>query len=522
MQISVTGITGNMGQATLEELVKIEEIEKYKFLVLPYDRRIKKILRKYKKYRDKFEIIYGSIADKNKCKKLVDGSDYVINLAAVIPPHSDQKPLKAVECNEVGVKTLVETIEEIKTNQPKFIHTSTVALYGNRNYKHPWARIGDPLLVSPYDIYSATKLRGEFAVLESTIEKWAVLRQTAMLHKNMLSDNMSDGLMFHTCFNAPLEWATAHDSGVLIANIIRKDLKEDLNESFWNKCFNIGGGSYNCITGFDTLNDGFKIIGGSAKDFFKPYYNATRNFHGVWFYDSKKLDDLFDYQKQDTKEYWEEIAKRHKIYKAGKIVPKSLIGKFAIQRLFKNNNSPYYWAKHNDEARIIAYFSSFEAYRNLGSDWSKFNLLVENKDENGQYIDYNALRKVENAKLIDYFYDIDKSDKDITIDDLKNVAKAHGGKLLSDDFDGDLYKTLEWENQDGEVFNAKAYTIIRAGHWINPIYSSNCWDFDRLAKKDAIFSQVWYDSHDKDEDYVYSFDDKFKAQIRKLETEGKE
>ena len=46
MQISVTGITGNMGQATLEELVKIEEIEKYKFLVLPYDRRIKKILRK--------------------------------------------------------------------------------------------------------------------------------------------------------------------------------------------------------------------------------------------------------------------------------------------------------------------------------------------------------------------------------------------------------------------------------------------------------------------------------------------
>ena len=96
-----------------------------------------------------------------------------------------------------------------------------------------------------------------------------------------------------TCFNAPLEWVTAHDSGVLIANILKSDLKEDLKDKFWKKCFNIGGGDYNRLTGFDTLNDGFKMIGGGAKNFFKPNYNATRNFHGVWFYDGHKLNDLF-------------------------------------------------------------------------------------------------------------------------------------------------------------------------------------------------------------------------------------
>ena len=77
-----------------------------------------------------------------------------------------------------------------------------------------------------------------------------------MLHNNMLSDNMHDGLMFHTCFNAPLEWVTAHDSGVLINNILKKDMKEDLSEVFWKKCFNISGGVVNCRTGYDIINDG--------------------------------------------------------------------------------------------------------------------------------------------------------------------------------------------------------------------------------------------------------------------------
>ena len=59
--------------------------------------------------------------------------------------------------------------------------------------------------------------------------------------------------------------------------------------------------------------NGFKIIGGTCKDFFKPYYNSLRNFHGMWFYDSDVLDKMFDYQHQDTREYWKEVKKTHKI-----------------------------------------------------------------------------------------------------------------------------------------------------------------------------------------------------------------
>lgn len=511
MNIAFTGITGNVGQEVLNEVMKLSGIEKMRFLVLPDDKRIKKLKKKYRGKTDNWEIIFGNIGDKTACRKLVEGVDYVVNLAAVIPPHSDKFPQKAVECNEIGVNNLVGVIEGLK-KQPKLIHFSTVALYGNRNSRHLYGRVGDPLLVSPFDIYSATKLRGEFRVLESKIEKWAVLRETAVLHKNMLADNMSDGLMFHTCFNAPLEWVTAHDSGVLVGNILKADMEKDLGDKFWRKCFNIGGGEKNRLIGYETLNDGFKIIGGTCKDFFKPYYNSLRNFHGMWFYDGDVLDKMFAYQKQDTRAYWNEVKKSHKIFQAGRAVPKVFIRKFVIDKLRNDKNAPKYWFEHKDRARLVAYFGSEGRYLALPRKWKDFPLLIENKDEEGGEIDYQNLHDIKNAKLIDYGFDISK--ENLTLKDLQNVAKMHGGTLISRSYNGDLYKKLQWKTQDGEEFSASAYTVAYCGHFYNITYKKNTWDFDRLSKKDKIYAQIWYDSHQENENHLYYFDDDFNAHIK--------
>ena len=512
MIVAITGVTGNMGQATLTELVKLDEIEKFKLLVLPDDKkRWNKLKHKLKKHKQKFEVIFGNLKNFEDCEKLVSGVNYVVGMAAVIPPKADQFPKKAIECNQIGIGNLVTAIENIKDNQPKFIHISTLALYGNRNHLHPWARVGDPLLVSPYDVYSASKMRGEFKVLESNIKNYAVIRQTAMLHSNMLSDNMHDGLMFHTCFNAPLEWATAHDSGVLIANILKRDFSQDLSKMFWKKCFNLGGGIENCVTGYDTLNDGFEIIGGNVKQFFEPNFNATRNFHGVWFYDSKVLDNMFYYQMQTTKDFWAEFADNHKIFKAGKLAPKGLIKTFAIKRLFKSPNAAKYWVKHNDEARVFAYFGGKEKYNAIPKNWKDFGLLNENKTIDGKPIDYNELKR--NKTTINHYFNLDA--KTISIEDLKAVALAHGGKLISKTFNG-LYEKLEWENSDGERFWAKPYTVMYAGHWYNITYRENAWDFDRLSKKDKIYAQLWYDSHDENENKFYYMDENFNARIKEI------
>ncbi len=508
MVVAITGGAGNMGQEALKALIGENYITKIKLLA--HSRKhTKKLLKRIKPLLNKTEIVMGSLADIDVCRKLIGGADIILNMGAVIPPKSDQYPKAAIECNQIGADSLCRAIEQIGENQPVLIHISTVALYGNRTAPHLYGRVGDPLLVSPFDIYSATKLRGEFRVLESNINKWAVIRQTAMLHNNMLSDNIHDGLMFHTCFNAPLEWATAHDSGILMRNILRRFSDGTLPESFYKQVYNLAGGKINRLYGFDTLNDGFALVGGSAKDFFRPGYNATRNFHGVWYLDGDRLNNLFDYQSQSASDYWKEILKIHKAYKMGKIVPKSLIRRFAVKRLLKDPNSPAYWYKHNDTARLIAYFGGVDKYEELQKQsWDKFPVSTRP----------DISEPAANPEEVYYGYDYSKPDGEITLADLKTVAEAHGGKLITEDFaTGDIYRKVEWETQDGERFTATPFSVLRAGHWLSSIYTENVWDFDRLSKKDKIFASVWHDSHERDEDMRYSYDENFNAHAEKIQ-----
>ena len=513
MLVCLTGVSGNMGHATLKELVLYEKIDKIRVFILKNDPLFKRVKKDLKKYRNRIEIFYGNLANKNDVEEFLKSADYMINMAAVIPPKSDKMPKSAIECNEIGVKNIVSVIEGMVI-QPKFIHIASVALYGNRGEAHPYGRVGDPLLVSPFDIYSVTKMRGELAVLESKIQYYAILRQSAMLHEYMLMDNISDGLMFHTAFNAPLEWVTQEDSARLIKNIIKRDIeKNDLDKVFWKRVFNIGAKKENRITGYTTLNDGFKLMGGDAKQMFKPNFNAIRNFHGMWFYDSYLLEDLFHYQMDTCKDYWARMKKKNWYYTFGRIVPQSLISKLIIQRLFKDSNSIKYWYKHKDLAKMYAAFGGIEKYEALGASWDSFHLLDDGILLDGTKINLLEYKNIKNTKLIDYGYDIHKDIYDLTKEDFQNIALLHGG-MMKGEFK-DLFTPVLFENQDHEEFFMKPYSVY-AGHWYNITYREYKWDFDRLSKKDKLYASIWYDSHEKNEDKVYYVDQDFNAHMEDI------
>lgn len=517
VKVALTGASGNMGERLFAYLLPEEYIEEIR--ILDHDKKGTKAILKAKenkKYISKVKVIEGTIADINVVRELIKGTDYVLSLAGAIPPESDKYPLHAIEANETGIRILVQAIEEIKDNQPKLIHTSTVALFGNRNEKHLYAEIGDPILVSPFDIYSITKMRGEFMVLESEIKSWAVIRQTAMLYDKLMSKNMDDGLMFHTCVNSPLEWSTARTSATLYRNILREDIKGNLNDdNFWKHCFNLTGGEKNRITGCETMEAGLKIINGSFFQFYEPYYSCYRNFHGVWYSDGYKLDNMFHYTGETVDEFWDKVIASHKLYKLGRIFPKRWLKAFTIKPLLKDANAPMYWYKHKDEARMLAYFGGTDKFEALPRKWEDFPILSKGKDSSCKPIDYEYLRT--HPTRLNHFFDIDKPVKELDINDLKAVAEAHGGKLLTKEFKkGDAYMKVEWENSDGEKFFAKPYSVLYCGHWDNVSYHKHAWDFDRLAKKDKIYAQVWYDSHDINEDIYYYFDEQFNAHYKKI------
>lgn len=518
--IALTGATGNMGKETLCQLAQAPFVKKVKVLVLP-KAGDKKIAKQWaKKYGEKVEILFGSVTSEKDCKNLVEGTDYVINLAAVIPPKSDASPHLAKACNVYGARNMVKAVE-CQNPMPKFVHCSTVAVYGNRNYKHPWGRVGDPLLPSVYDCYASYKVQGERYVLESKIENWAVLRQTAMLHNKMLTDNMKDGLMFHTCFNTPLEWVTARDSGRLIVNIIERDLKGE-NGDFWKRVFNIGGGHPNRNTGFDTFDEGFKIIGGNGEDYLRPMWNSVRNFHGLWFYDSDLLEDMFHFRRDTTADYWKEVLTNHPYYQIAKILPKWLIRKLAIQRLLVDDNAPRKWISSGQIGKVKAYFGAVDNIFCLPESWDEYPLLSKGRVPDGD-IDFALLKDInrfDKSLLLSHGYDESKSDDDLDIVDMKMAAKFRGGECVSDTMvKGDLHTPLKWRCHDGHLFEATPYTVLKAGHWCDKCFEVDKWDFDRQSKHNDFYAQVWYDTHAKEENVFYFFDHKYRAKFTVLKGE---
>ena len=165
---------------------------------------------------------------------------------------------------------------------------------------------------------------------------------------------------------------------------------------------------------------------------------------------------------------------------------------------------------------MLAYFDGVDKFNAIEKDWNKFGVVSLNKTPEGEDIDFMELRK--NVTRLEHYFDIDKDRNEIDIEDLRKVATARGGKLITEDFvKGDIYHKVKWENSDGEVFEACPHTVLFCGHWYNISYQKYAWDFDHLAKKDKMVAQIWYDSHRKDEDRYYWYDSHFVAHYKNLE-----
>lgn len=95
----------------------------------------------------------------------------------------------------------------------------------------------------------------------------------------------------------------------------------------------------------------------------KPQWNSIRNFHCMWFEDSHVLNDYFGFQREDVKDYWQEILSTHPYYKLGKILPAKLVSKLAIERLLKDENAPRYWVNTKQDGKVKAFSAAEKTLR---------------------------------------------------------------------------------------------------------------------------------------------------------------
>ena len=504
MIVAITGASGNMGKETVKSLLEVPFVT-LRMLVKRDKPSIKHAKAVKREYDKRVEILYGDVRNAEDCFALVKDAAYVYHLAAVIPPLADHEAENAVTTNYDGTVNMVQATVRAG-NTAKFVHISTVAVYGNRDENHPWGRVGDPLIPSAFDLYATSKLRAERYLLDSDLAHWVVLRQTGVLYDNMLLANISDGLMFHTPWNVPIEWVTAKDSGILMKNILLQT-EQTGEKDFWQGIYNIGGGAGCRQTGYETFDDGFKLIGGSVKSFFDPDWNAVRNFHCFWFSDSDVLEERFHFRTQTCEGFWTWFLEKHKTYRAGRAMPAPVLKRLVIAPLLKNDNAPAYWKKHGEEARVFAAFGNAK----LSNKWEDFSLLCESDG-------YQKLKTHDVSFDLPHGYDDKKPLSEITKEDLTAAAAFRGGNVQSKFEKGNVYDKVEWRCAEGHSFLSSPFTVLKGGHWC-PVCSEpdREWKFDLLSKTNKHIAAVWYDTHDRKENKIYRFTKQGKAETEEVE-----
>jgi hypothetical protein len=190
-----------------------------------------------------------------------------------------------------------------------------------------------------------------------------------------------------------------------------------------------------------------------VKDFRRWYdrnWFATRNFHGQWYTDSDRLQELVPFR-LDTFETALARAVRtapSSVRMAGK-VPAWFVKNFVIKPLTLKPRGTMAFLRDNDEAKISAYFGSREEQAGIG-DWSTF--VPPSPDRT--------------PRLLDHGFDESKEPARWTRDDLAGAADFRGGVLLSQSLpSGDIATPLRWRCAEGHEFGGSPRLILTAGHW---------------------------------------------------------
>ncbi len=447
--VFITGATGTMGQATLGELS--QRLDRFNLTLLARNsKKNRKLLAPYEKMEG-VRVIWGDLMDREAVERGVADADIVLHIGGMVTPSADYYPEKTFKVNTTAMRNIVDAVKRRKDpERVGVVYVGSVAQYGPYDPPHHWGRCGDPLKPPKLDGYALSKMAAERILTDSGLPKWVSLRQSGILSKAMLL-NATDPIAFHVPVKGVLEWVTAEDSGRLMANVCEADVPEE----FWCRFYNIGGGAGYRLTNYEMESMVMRALGCPPPEkVFDVRWFATGNFHGMWYTDSDRLEELVPFRgKVGAEEYFAQMAREMPWYfKLTPVVPAWVMKSVMHWVAGRNRLAPLYWKRHGVKERIDAHFGSLEAWEALpgweGTDVSRPS-------------DIPAVRPLG--------YDERKPLAELALDDMRGVAAARGGQLLSTAMrPGDMLSLLEWETADGERFMASAASVALGGHWGAP------------------------------------------------------
>lgn len=365
-KIFLTGATGVMGIHGLRELTNSPE--RYEITVLAREsKKNRKLLASFVKKG--VNVIWGDLLDKQAVAKGVYDADIILHVGGMVSPAADWYPEQTIRTNIGSMQNIIEAAIKRK-DSVRVVYIGSVSQYGPHNVPNHWGKCGDPLNPAVNDAYAYSKTEAEKLLIESGLKWWVSLRQTGILHSGLLL-KASDPISFHVPLRGVLEWVTAEDSGRLLERVCR----DNVPDSFWNKCYNVGGGEKFRLTNYEFECKLLKALGCPPPEkIFETKWFATDNFHGMWFSDSDELEEILHFRSGITPdEYFMQMKREMPWYfLLAPLVPAFAIKMFMKKVAYTPKLGPMWWIKNNVTFRINASWGSREAWEAL-PDWTGFD-----------------------------------------------------------------------------------------------------------------------------------------------------
>ena len=468
-KVFLTGATGTMGWAGLQELLRCPDSYEVTVLARPSSKN----RRKLSSLAGQVNIVWGDLTCYDDVLRGVMGADYVLHVGGMVSPQADYAPEKTLKVNVAAAENVVKAIlAQPNADNIKAVYIGSVAETGDRNAPIHWGRIGDPVYATELDYYAISKIAAERIFVDSGLKHWVSLRQSAILYPGIL--NNFDPIMFHVPIAGVLEWTTVEDSGRLLERVCRDTVPEE----FWNHYYNISSGAAYRMTNYEFECHVLKAVHcPPPEQIFDANWFALKNFHGQYYLDADVLENYLHFRANvPLDDYFRDMSEQlPRYFKMAKIVPPFVLKSVLRNLANKKDYGTQYWIKHNDERRIRAYYGGLEQWKAI-PDW--------------RHIDLSQPAGQECAVRIDHGYDEAKPLSSLTTDELQAAAAFRDGRLVSENYTGDPSQLLTWECHCGHRFEASVKLVLEGGHWCPECLSTH-WPYDDLAKHNPFLAQVY-------------------------------
>ncbi len=227
MKVLLTGAFGNIGTATLEELLRRGH------QVRCFDVKSRANEKVSRPFQDKTEMVWGDLRRPEDVVAAVNEQEVVIHLAFVIPKlsvtgvSSEDDPEWARAINVEGTRNLLNAIQA-QPRHARILFSSSLHVYGRTQDQPPPRTVDD--MPQPIEHYAHHKVECERMVKESGLE-WTIFRLGAAFPVRLVLDPG----MFDVALNNRIEFVHPYDVAMAIANALETD-------QVWGRIWLIGGG----------------------------------------------------------------------------------------------------------------------------------------------------------------------------------------------------------------------------------------------------------------------------------------